>query len=274
MPRPRASSRQQLRAYELHRAGFGPSAIEKALYGAYGEDAVSLRTVSTWTSGFKKMGQDEKELDLPFEWHRMEEYGLPWEAGGYLLETWTWLTKFWKGVAEQLDDPEPLPPTVRQVRWWWRVHLAVPDEDNLVNIFVWAEAFVEYELLRDVLEVKMDMAGMTPYLAYKPWKSDEEGREEYRQAVGTFGRLPDTWDDVLRFDRLRQANKPTQLPLGYDVIPTNPFVPPSQTLKEWIERQSAQVAELAKLEEQRRRRPASHPPSVKGEEDEGIHEEP
>ena len=33
-------------------------------------------------------------LDQPFEWHRLDEYTLPWEAGGYILDMWREIQKF------------------------------------------------------------------------------------------------------------------------------------------------------------------------------------
>ena len=43
-------------------------------------------------------------LDAPFEYNRMGEYGLPWEAGGYLMEMWAWAREFWADLAEKLGD--------------------------------------------------------------------------------------------------------------------------------------------------------------------------
>ena len=155
MPRPRASSEQQLKAYKLYIGGVGPTAIWEALIEKF-DDAVSQRTVSTWVRGFRdgtkaREEQGLTDLDVPFEWHRLEEYGLPWEASGYLIEMWAWYKEFWTSVATTLNRPEPPPPTVRQARWWWRVHLAVPEMEVQMNVYCWAEAFGRRELLHGVL---------------------------------------------------------------------------------------------------------------------------
>jgi hypothetical protein len=38
-------------------------------------------------------------LDEPFQWHKLEQYGIPWEASGYLLTLWHGI---WKGDLELL----------------------------------------------------------------------------------------------------------------------------------------------------------------------------
>lgn len=174
MPRQRASSEQHKRAYDLFRDEKGPSAILKTLEDEF-EEPVSVRTVATWVKGFRELSKETLILDSPFEWHRMEEYSLPWEASAYVLEMWTF-------VHENLRWALHLgSPSVRQVRWWWRVHLSARDlgmEDN----YWLAERFAIRELEHNVLGLPLEMADLEAHLAYKPWAT-EERRQAYLRSV-------------------------------------------------------------------------------------------
>ena len=174
MPRPKANQDQQLLAYQLHKDGYGPTAILQKLREEFGdENTVSPRTVATWVKGFK---QRTHSLDAPFEWHRMEEYGLPWESSEYLLT-------MWRGYKERTGSSAPLRvrsyPTVRQVRWWWRVHNAALDLGD-TEVIEFAQRFVARELAHDVLGEPMDTSDLEAWLAYRGW----EERPEFT-SVGT-----------------------------------------------------------------------------------------
>ena len=74
---------QRLYAFDLYRRGFGPTAIHNAVFEQYDEsdEPASLRTIKTWVKAFKQLGDEAGTADSPFQWHRLEDYGLPWEAG-------------------------------------------------------------------------------------------------------------------------------------------------------------------------------------------------
>ena len=139
------------------------------------DDPVSTRTVSNWLRDFRALDESVAALDSPFEWHRMEEYGLPWEASSWLLEQWRWVTR---GVTEL-----PL-PTVREVRWWWRIHQAVPEIRTHTKEPQWltrwhidtvqmASAFVARELAHELLGEPMVMDDLEALIALRPWESEE-----------------------------------------------------------------------------------------------------
>jgi len=174
MGRPKVSENQRLRAYDLYLQRFGPSQIRKRLEEDFGEleTVVSLRTVKNWIRQFKDIVEADKSLDVPFEWHRLEEYVLPWEASPYLLKMWAFVQE--GGVIMPR-------PTFRQVRWWWRVHLAAP-EMNKFNVCHLAQRFVHRELASLVLGVTLELADLEAYLAYRPWASDSK-RHAYFLAV-------------------------------------------------------------------------------------------
>ena len=183
MARPIANPAQRLRAFQLYHDGYGPAATLNKLREEF-ERPVSTRTVATWVKEFKvQVEETGLNLDAPFEWHRLEEYGLPWEASDYLLEI-LWLHQNGK-IVRSPSAPAPT-PSVRQVRWWWRIHKAVPTIGKRDTWFL-ALRFMLRELAHDVLNLPLDVADLEAHLAYKPW--DEDRREIYNKAVED-GRIP------------------------------------------------------------------------------------
>ena len=173
MPRPLASPKQHGRAYDLYRAGLGPTAIFDKLDGEF-EDPVSPRTVSNWMRGFRELKDSVVARDSPFEWHRMEEYGLPWEASRWLLDLW----------SVQTHGGRPL-PTVREVQWWWRAYQAAGDLPtgnwSTWDAFQIAKAFISRELAHDLLGEPMHVADLELLVAVRPWESDELKQDYYER---------------------------------------------------------------------------------------------
>ena len=140
-------------------------------------------TVAKYTKEYDALPDSLKDLDKPFEYHLMETYGLPWEAGSYLLDMWVWVRESGPFPAMRFAVP---PPSVRQAQWWWRVHLACPE---IGRGLVWgiAQSFVARELIHERLGEPLLVADIEAYLAYKPWLSEQ--REVYAQALQA-GRVP------------------------------------------------------------------------------------
>ena len=183
MPRPITSAEQRLIAYSLYQQKIGPTAILKALRERF-DKPVSPRTVANWVKVFKRVGE-ENATESTFEWHRMEEYGLPWDASALLLDIWA-----------NIQDGEGLPPpTVRQVRWWWRVHWAVPDIEGY-DVWVFAQRFVYRELRHELLGEPLELADLEAHLAYKPWASEEQ-HQMYQRAI-TRQRIPPLRQDAIQ----------------------------------------------------------------------------
>jgi hypothetical protein len=145
-------------------------------------------------------------LDAPFEWHKMEQYGLPWEAGPYLLEMW--VTS--KEPPSDLVPPES-EPRARAARWVWRTHLAVPDLDVLRTRYL-AERFAQRELAHEVLGMPFYVADLEAHLAYRPWEGwpeDLSMYNRYQDAVQE-GRIPPLEDVIIWIDQVLDGLK--QLP--------------------------------------------------------------
>jgi hypothetical protein len=248
MPRPRASASQQVRAYKLRNDGLGATAIFEKLCSEF-EDPVSARTISTWLRGFRDLTEEVTNLDAPFEYHRMGEYGLSWEAGGYLMEMWAWATGFWADLAEKLGDQVPPPPTVRKARWWWRIHLVVPEVTKF-DVYIWAQAFEWQELLKDVLDEPVDLAGLEAYLAYRQWESAEK-KTAYTHALvqERIPSAPNIWGEYLLRMRVREVTGQHVGPLlGYRSQSDHLYALPSQIYLETVQELVAERLKRNNLE--------------------------
>jgi len=147
-------------------------------------------------------------LDTPFQWHRLEEYGLPWEAGAYLLEMW--VTSREPPLPTDRFPPQSA-PTARAARWVWRTLLAVPDLDVL-HIRYFAERFAQRELAHEVLGVPFYVADLEAHLAYRPWEGWPEDLSMYNRYQGAVqeGRIPPLEDEIKWIDQVLDGLK--QLP--------------------------------------------------------------
>jgi len=181
MARPKADPEQRIRAYHLWREGHGPAAIIRTLYDEWGDEAVKERTVATWVKEFKALKPETVNLDAPFEWHRLEEYGLPWEAGQFTLKMWRYVQKDMSIHTEGKIIRMP-PPTVRQVKWCWRVHLATPTTESESEIWHLAVAYADRELAHEVLAEQLVMDDLDAWLAYGGWDSADR-YDEYTSDV-------------------------------------------------------------------------------------------
>jgi hypothetical protein len=203
-----------------------------------GDDRVSRGTVAKYTKEFDNLSEVTKERYRPFEWHRLEEYGLPWESSAFLLGMWVRIQEYWADEDRVLPWSVPhLPPTAHQVRWWWRVHLAVPDGVNTMDIYIWAEQFSRREMFSGVMGSPLDMTDLEAYLAYKPW-AGPGNLFMYSQAVEEkrIQQLPHAFHEFNVLDEIKAAGAiDLYSNMSPSLNPEHPERRPSQQISDLLE---------------------------------------
>jgi hypothetical protein len=139
-------------------------------------------------------------LDEPFRWPKLQECGLPWEASAFIMNMLAAIYEYREEAAEFRERyPERVPaymldftPTVRQMIWWWRVHLAAPEigqqVGGLQDIRLLGDAFAVRELVHQLLGRPLETEDLEASLALKPWLSDE--RHDHYHRVVDLGLAP------------------------------------------------------------------------------------
>ena len=119
---------QFMTAYRLFIDGEKQSGIQVYLNKNV-DEPVSLRTISDWLRQIRKVqatiSQKEREKSGKIEWHKLDEYDLPWEAS--------------RGVANFRNKYKYM-PNWRALKWWWRLsQLGCWDPDKLLECARWYE---------------------------------------------------------------------------------------------------------------------------------------
>ena len=70
-------------------------------------------------------------------------------------------------------------PSAKEVRWWWRIHLALPEicEDDVYYV---ASAFAFREAEHDILGNTLILGDLEALMAWRPWESDEQNQSYYQ----------------------------------------------------------------------------------------------
>lgn len=230
MARPKANPEQHLKAYQHWRDGLGQTVIHDNLEKEF-EKPVSERTIANWITGFKTLSKETVSLDSIFQWHLLDKYGLPWEASPFLLEMCLvsqHIDLHTDGEFEHTyDDGQTASlihlPIVREVVWWWRIHLAAPelgrDFGTTNNIREIAGEFVVRELLHEILGRPLEMADLEAWLTWKPWLSEDRDAE-YRQAINR-GIIPPVRTELQERTLLYKEGSP----ISYVLYPRTAFPP-------------------------------------------------
>ena len=166
-----------------------------------GLEIPQLRTIQRMV---KEIRGNLGPLDRPFQWHRMGEWGLPWEASEFILGMWAYAKELSADLDWSLQYSVPLPPpSVRLVHWWWRVHQAAPDETRFF-VWMWGRELWRCDLYKDVLGKPADPSGIEAYLAYKPWQNPKQ-QDIYDRAIkrGTISPLPPALVGAMHTEELR-----------------------------------------------------------------------
>ena len=171
MPRPRIDPQQEIYAYQLYVASgrtLSAKAIVAALEKQFGsEEAARQRTVEKWIAGWKAK---PIEADIPFEWHRMKEYGLPCEAGAYVLRMRVFVLEgkdrfIMTGPVDQGRKPVF---SFRLAKWCWWVHQAAPDL-CMLDVSWLANSCSFRELAHDLTGHPFHLDDTTDFLGFRPW---------------------------------------------------------------------------------------------------------
>lgn len=202
MPQKPLEDRYVFLIFEFRRKGLSLDKIEEEMTRLCDkgeiEKSPARRTIANYSRRYDQLEPSIKLRDAPFELHKLDEYGIPWESSTYLLEVW-WNVMSGKVFKQPDGDEEYVPtPTVRQVRWWWRVHLAVPELD-ILDTWGLAERFAYRELVSDLLGTPLDLEDLEAHLIYKPWEEGER-LEIYRRHIAE-GKIPSLrlWWDAASF---------------------------------------------------------------------------
>jgi len=94
-------------------------AIQKVLETEF-RDPVSKGTVGNWTKGFKYANPTGIDPEAPFVWSRMDQAGIPWDAGSFLLR-FAQYEKRNPSIPIQPEKSNPRRLTFREARWAWRI---------------------------------------------------------------------------------------------------------------------------------------------------------
>ena len=154
---------------------------------------MSLRMTERYVKRIR--GNLDPILDQIFQWDLLEAAQLPWEASSFLLDMWAYDQDFNAQFESHLSvagGATRYQATMRKAKWWWKVHLAVPElpEYSAVNNlpldrhdFIWrhAEIFWLADFSTSVLGNPIDTSGQWAHLAYKPWEAPN--LERYNRAV-------------------------------------------------------------------------------------------
>jgi hypothetical protein len=147
------------------------------------DDLPSDRKIYELLQEWRNLPAEERSQQGLFRWpDAMINDSLPWEAGRAGLDLLRWHDRL--GVRR---------PTIRHVKWFWRLTLAAPGiplpEANYVSA-----ALAANEYLENTGSNQLQIADLDRRLAYQPWKGERE-LATYREASMQNGISPtDTWD--------------------------------------------------------------------------------
>ena len=156
-------------------------------------------SIAKYTKEYDELPSDVKNLDQIFRWAHSEEHGLPWESNSFLLPMWAWVRE--SGPFPTFDMDFPL-PTIREVRWWWRIHLAIHlseppsiPKGKSFNVQEWhysqvwtiSQLFLIRDLTSHLLGKPLELDDLEGYLAYRAYDPDHQ--PTYLEAVEK-GRVP------------------------------------------------------------------------------------
>ena len=148
-----------------------------AILDIMGEANVSRGSVAKYVKQYDNLPDAVKALDRSVDWERLEDYGIPWEATCYLLQIWDETDfMYW--------------PTIRDVKWEWRVHQAAPTAPAS-EVKVGRRQFSHRDRLIDFgLDPKdfgyddQNFRNLWVRFAARPWEGEEQ-EKRYREVLAS-----------------------------------------------------------------------------------------
>ena len=190
MARPRKNLQAHIMAYKLWISGKKRMEIHKEVESM--DDAPSIHTIELWISEFKKLPPLADALDRGYKW---SDFGgdLPWKAADYVNTMAEYVRLRYMDNVRQAHIRNPKKvmrrieteaeaimrgeathkyPTVREVMWWWRVHLSAPDLRRQ-EVYTIAQLIVDRSTLELLRGEPGTVEDIQSFLALKPWKSNQ-----------------------------------------------------------------------------------------------------
>lgn len=177
--RPRITPKvmERLRDLALEDLARPGNKIESMLIAEFKGQDVSIpakRTCQHYAKVFREQWMARVD-DKPWSLAVMDQAGIPWEATPFLLEASIIVRKegdqLWPETTSLMDDlgerdlliqwspPATGVMTVRQAKWLWRIHLALPGV-ALRNIFWRADMYSHREMMTDYLGYPFDTSDL------------------------------------------------------------------------------------------------------------------
>lgn len=150
--------------------------IQTELEQEFAETSIPIPAIRTIEDRAKQIRDRLTIQEKPWSLAVMDKSGIPWEATHFLLQASIVMqkenSKLWpetETLVEELHERELMiaewsPPeagvmTVRQAKWLWRVHSALPNVE-LRNIFWRADMYAHREMMTDHLGYPFDASDL------------------------------------------------------------------------------------------------------------------
>lgn len=180
MPRPPIDEHWQRRVREIHEAY--PKLSSRRIYTRLEEEGQQLqrddwpseKSIRNILAAHRNASEQERRQYRQAWWP--ESFGtpeLPWESSRAVL-----------GFVRFCDERQIPHPTVRQAKWYWRLHLAAPGMPMLEAAEL-AGALSGVESARN-LGSEATSPNLTHYLAYAPWQGAQD-QEAWQSAAERLG---------------------------------------------------------------------------------------
>ncbi|MDA1129452.1 MAG: hypothetical protein O2913_12250 [Chloroflexi bacterium] len=196
------------------------------------DDYPAVRTVNKYHAEYEGLPDAVKAGYKEFRWPDSMQVLLPWEASAAALELLDVRRKadpfirYLEQLEEKGEETWQVPgmrwgrPSVRLVRWYWRVAQAVPDLPalswasehplhikrigvtfgfDIIGRYDIAVLLAEWEARTDTPHALRD--GIEAYLSYAPWRCSERAAE-YRAAVDASRITGLTLKDIQSYENL------------------------------------------------------------------------